>query len=193
MDNLNDLKAIWLTAKTDNLPTSNEMVRLVKKFRNQRIFKKLAVIVMALVLAALMVTVGFIYKSTLITTRLGEAFMIIACGILATSNIKSLRRFYDLKDCSNKEFITFLEQTRLNQIRFYKKTQVIALLFCSSGLLLYIYEMVYQNTALLILNYAVTIAYVLVLTLVVRPRVYKREAKKLQETRDRLEKISNQL
>src|ERR1700759_1349011 len=101
MDNLNDLKAIWLTAKTDDLPGSKEMLRIVKKFRNERLRKKLFIIFTALVVLAMMVVTIIIVRSTMITTILGETFTIMACIILAFTNIKSMKRFIDLKDCSN--------------------------------------------------------------------------------------------
>ena len=77
MDNLNDIKALWLTAKTDSLPSSDEMLRIVKKFRNNRLRKKLTIIFVALVCAAIEVAAMFVYKSTMITTRIGEVLIII--------------------------------------------------------------------------------------------------------------------
>lgn len=193
MDNLNDLKAIWQTAKTDDLPKSAEMLRLVKKFRNQRLFKKILLIVLAILLLAVMVFVMFIYKSTMLTTRIGEALFIIACVILVVTNTRSLKRFIDLKDCSNKEFIEFLEQTRRNQVYFYTRTQVIALSVCSLGLLLYPYEFAHVNMDWFIGTYTFVVLYLGIIWLIVRPRVFKKEARKLNETLERLEKISNQI
>src|SRR5438046_7723513 len=189
MDNLNDLKTIWLTAKTDSLPTSAEMVQLIKKFRNRKIFEKIVLIVSACVLALLMVAIMVTYKSTMPTTRIGEFLIVAACGILATTNIRSIKRFYRLDHCSNKEFVEFLEQTRKNQLYYYKNTQVVGLLFCSIGLLLYLYEIVHQNTLLFIIVYAVTITYLIVLWFIIRPRKFKKGIDKLNATRERLEKI----
>jgi hypothetical protein len=193
MDNLNDLKAIWLTAKTDDLPTSVEMLRLVKKFRNQKLLKKWGIIIAALVSMALMVFTVFSYKSTMITTRIGELLAISACVILASTNIKSLKRFYDLNDCSNKEFIAFLEQTRQNQLYYYKKTQVWGMWLSSAGLLLYMYELVYRDMMLFIIIYSFSVAWILFLWLYLRPRNFKKQTLKLNKTLDKLEKISNQI
>jgi len=193
MDNLNDLKALWLTAKTDDLPSSNEMLRIVKKFRNQRLRKKVMIICIALALAAIMIVAVFIYKSTMLSTRLGEACTLIACIILAVTNIRSLRRFIYLKDCSNKEFIAFLEQTRLNQLYYHKKTQVAGMALSSVGLLLYLYELVYRDTVLFISIYAFAVIWILVLWLVIRPRAFKKQTVKLNETLKKLEKIADQI
>jgi len=193
MDNLNDLKALWLTAKTDDLPSSNEMLRIVKKFRNQRLRKKVMIICIALALAAIMIVAVFIYKSTMLSTRLGEACALIACIILAVTNIRSLRRFIYLKDCSNKEFIAFLEQTRLNQLYYHKKTQVAGMALSSVGLLLYLYELVYRDMVLFISIYAFAVIWILVLWLVIRPRAFKKQTVKLNETLKKLEKIADQI
>jgi hypothetical protein len=193
MDNLNDLKAIWLTAKTDDLPGSKEMLRIVKKFRNERLRKKLLSIFVALVVIAMMVVTIIIVRSTMITTILGEAFTIIAAGILIFTNTRSMKRFIDLKDCNNKEFIEFLEQTRRNQVFYYKKTQVAGMLLSTVGLFLYLYEQVYRSLIATITIYSITIMWTLFLWLYIRPRNFKRQAIKLNVTMEKLRKISDQI
>jgi len=193
MDNLNDLKAIWLTAKTDDLPGSKEMLRIVKKFRNERLRKKLLMIFVALFVIAMMVVTIIIVRSTMITTILGEAFTIIAACILIFTNTRSMKRFIDLKDCSNKEFIDFLEQTRRNQIYYYKKTQVAGMLLSTVGLFLYLYEQVYRSLTATVIIYSITIIWTLFLWLYIRPRNFKKQAIKLNATMEKLRKISDQI
>jgi len=193
MDNLNDLKAIWLSAKTDDLPSSTEMLRIVKRFRDQKLRKKWMVIIMAIALAALMIAAILFNKPTLVTTYIGQVLAASACVVLAVSNIRSIGRFYKLNDCSNKEFIAFLEQTRLNQLYFYKNTQVWGMGLSSTGLLLYSYEFVYQNMLWCIITYSLVVVYILVFFFVVRPRGYKKEAKKLNATMEKLKELSNQI
>lgn len=193
MDNLNDLKAIWLTAKTDSLPDSHEMVQIIKKFRNKKLLKIAALVIIAILLVMVMIWVMFIYKSTMPTTRFGEAFIIIAGIILISTNLNSLLRFYKLSVCSNKEFLQFLEQTRLRQRFYYQRTQVVAMFFCASGLLLYLYEGVYNSTLLFIGSYLGTLLYLLILWFVVRPRVFKKEEKKINAQIEKLKLISKQI
>lgn len=193
MDNLNDLKAIWLTAKTDALPGSAEMSRIVKKHRNQKLLKTAGLILGALLLVAAMLGVVFEYRSTMITTRIGEALIIAAGIILIITNLSTLSRFYKLTPCSNREFIQFLEHTRVRRLFYYKWTQAIALSFCSAGLLFYIYEGVHQQTGLFVSSYAAVVLYLSVMWLYVRPRVFKKQWDKLSATIEQLEKISKQL
>jgi amino acid transporter len=193
MDNLNDLKTIWHTAKTDSLPGSDEMVRTIKKFRSQKLLKIALLVVVAILLVAIMVLVMFTYRSTMLTTRLGEIGIVIAGLILIITNINSLIRFYKLKDSSNKDFIGFLEHTRKRRLFYHKKTQVVALTFCSLGLALYIFEAVYKDTLLCIVSYSLLGAYIAALWLIIRPRLFKKQAKKLDEEIKRIETIAKQI
>jgi hypothetical protein len=193
MDNLNDLKTIWLTADTKSLPDAGEMVHIVKKYRNKKLIKFVAVIVAALLLTGLMMVIVFIYKSTMVTTRIGEGCIIFAGLILAATNTNSLNRFYKLNDLSNRDFIKFLEHTRVRQNFYYKKTQVICLILCSVGLLCYLYEPVHKQLPVAIAAYSITIIYLLVAWLYMRPRAFKKQELKMKETIKKLENISSQL
>jgi lysylphosphatidylglycerol synthetase-like protein (DUF2156 family) len=193
MDNLNDLKAIWHTAKTDSLPDSDGMVQIIKKFRSQKLLKISALVLTAIVLVLLMVMVVFYYKSTMLSTRFGELFIIMAGTILAVTSISSLIRFYKLQDCSNIEFLKFLEQTRQRQLFYYKRTQVIAMLLCAVGLLLYIYEGVYKSFLLCLIGYGLLMVYLVIIWFVVRPRVFRKQDKKIKEKIERIEALIKQL
>jgi hypothetical protein len=192
MDNLNDLKAIWLTAKTESLPDSNEMMQLIGRYRNQKLVRKLALILAMLALIAIMVEVIVNYKSAMLSTRIGEICIIISALVLISANIPSVKRFYLLKDCSNKDFALFLEQSRSGRIRYYERTQIVGLAFNAAGILFYLFELVHNNKVWCVIAYALTVVYLLVLGLVVRPRVYKRQMKRLNERIEKAQKIMKQ-
>jgi hypothetical protein len=193
MDNLNDLKAIWLTAKTDSLPDSHEMVQIVRKFRNKKLLKICAMVLASVFFTVAMIWVVFVYKSIMITTRIGEGCMLVACIILIIANLSSLVRFYNLKECSNKDFIKFLQRTRVRQQFYYDKTQVVAMVFCFTGIMVYMYEGVYRNTPLCIGVYVGTVIYFAIIWFVVRPRVFKKSGKKIAEQIEKLHNISKQI
>ena len=193
MDNLDDLKAIWHTAKTDSLPSSNEMLRLIRKFRNQKLRSKWLSIITSLLISILITTVLFIVHFKLISTYIGGALMVVSGLLLAASNIRSLKRFYQLEDCSNLEFLAFIEQTRKNQIRYYNRTMIWIVIICSIGWVLYLYEITYQNPLVCFAVYSVIVIYLAVMWFIVRPRSFKKDAEKLNLMQQRLEKISKQL
>jgi len=193
MDNLDDLKAIWHTAKTDSLPSSNEMLRLIRKFRNQKLRSKWLSIITSLLISMLITTVLFIVHFKLISTYIGGALMVVSGLLLAASNIRSLKRFYQLENCSNLEFIAFIEQTRKNQIRYYNRTMIWIVIICSIGWVLYLYEITYRHPLICFVVYLAIIIYLAVMWFVVRPRAFKRDADKLNVMQQRMEKILKQL
>jgi peptidoglycan/LPS O-acetylase OafA/YrhL len=190
---LNDLKKVWLSADTGSLPGAADMVRMIRKYRSSNLAKKIAMTIIAAVLTALMVFVVFSYKSVMLTTRIGEALIIMAGLLLIISNARSLGRLHRVKDHTNKEFLSYLMQVQRNRLKYYKTTQVAGLLLASSGLLLYIYEAVSANLLLLCVAYVALAAWLYVNWFVIRPRAYRRQAMKLQATIDKASSISKQL
>lgn len=193
MDNFNDLKALWHSANTDNLPSSAAMLQLIKKFRREKLRKKWIIIVGCSLTTFLMVAVMFNYHSRLISTRIGELLITSSCLMLVVNNIRSLKRFYQLQNCSNAEFLAFIEKTRQNQIYYYKKTQGIIMMLCSVGLLVYLYEPALREPYWTAIVYIATIIYLLIIWFVVRPKVFRKNAEKLNAMRERLENIAKQL
>lgn len=193
MDNLNDLKAIWLSAKTDHLPTSEEVVSMAKKFRNKTLRRKIVMITVACFNSLLMLAVMVFYKSTLLSTWIGEILIIVSCSLLASTNIRSIGRFYNLRDTTNDEFLEFLEKTKQNQIRYYRKTEVIRQGLGSIGLLVYLYEFVHRDLMVMTIAYSVIVAYLAILWFIVRPRRFKKNLDQLSEKQNRVEKLIDQL
>jgi uncharacterized membrane protein HdeD (DUF308 family) len=193
MDDLNDIKNIWQTARTDDLPNATEMLRIVKQFRNKKLRNKIlsiavAVIVIILSLVSVLVTPNF-----MLSTKAGVAFTIAACLVLANTNIRSIKRFITLKDCSNREFLLFLEQTHRNQLYYHQKTQVAGMLLSFAGMILYLYEFVHKSLALTLVFYSLTVAWILFMCFYQRPRSFKKQSKKLNETIKKFEKIADQI
>jgi hypothetical protein len=192
MDNLNDLKELWLSADTSALPGTGEMMQAIKKYRSTGLKKKIAVVSLAAFFTAMLVFIVFIYKSVMISTRIGEACMVAAGMMLVYTNIKSLRRLYNVKDHTNKEFIQYLQQVQVNRIYYHSKTQVAGFALVSVGLMLYTYEGVHNILWLFILAYTFLTAYLLVAWLIIRPRAYKRQAKQLEATMAKMKHLADQ-
>ncbi|MFD0795633.1 hypothetical protein ACFQZX_18570 [Mucilaginibacter litoreus] len=193
MNNSVDIQAIWLSAKTDVLPTSKEMLHLIKRFRNQKLRKKWLIIIASNILSSIIITVLVTTQFKLSITYIGGGLMAIASLLLAATNLKSIGRFYQLDDYNNVDFLAFIEQTRQNQMFYYKKTMLVLVLLWSVGLLLYLYEPTYTHPLWLIIIYATVLVYVSVLWFIVRPRSFKKDTEKLNATRDRLTIILKQL
>ena len=193
MDNLNDLKAIWLTAKTDSLPDSTEMVRVIRQFRNQKL-RKLVILISVAVLAVIFMIVAYrFYNSKMLITQTGEVCLILSVVILIATNINSLIRFRKLYDCSNADFLKFLENTRARQLFYYKKTQVVCMTLYSAGILLYLYELVCKSLWPCIVGYLLTILFLAYFWLIERPRKFKKQDVRMKAMIDRTAALSRQL
>jgi Flp pilus assembly protein TadB len=193
MDNLDDLKALWQSAKTDSLPDSKAMLQIIKKFRSQKLRNKWIIIISSTLLACVIAAALFTGNFKLFTTYIGGSLMVLACIWIAVNNFKSLKRFNQLDNCSNVEFLDFIEQTRQNQIYYYKRTMGILVLLWSIGCIMYMYEASYKHPLGLIIFYSAFLIYVAVLWFFVRPRSLKKNAEKLNAMKARLESISKQL
>jgi len=193
MDNLNELKTIWLTAKANDLPTAAEMVKIARKFRYQKLRNKVLSIVVGAGAIALMLAFSFNTPALATTTIAGMIFTLIACIILIYTNARSMKRFIDLKNYSNKEFIQFLEQTRRNQLYYYKYTQVTGLLFSTLGLLLFLFEFVQKSTTLSAVFYTIAVGWTIFICFYLRPRNFKKQSVKLNNMIASLKKIDDQL
>jgi len=193
MDNLNDLKTIWLSAKTDALPTPQQVVKQGKKFRKTILLKKGAIIAVTSVCAFIILFSMFFNPPAMVSTIVGNAMVIAGASLIAISNIRSIRRFYDFTDFTNREFLQFIEKTRENQRYFYRKTQVLAFTLTSAGWLISLYEMLHRKHLLLIVVYCFAVIYLLLAWFVFRPYTYKKNSRKLNETQQNLERILNQL
>jgi hypothetical protein len=193
MDNLDDLKQIWLTADMADLPSLPGIIKSAKKYRFVRLLKTFAVLFLVLFLIGAMCWVLYSYRSHFISTRVGEAFMFIAMFILLSANIRSLKRISNFKNYSNSEFLSFLKKEKLNLLQFQKTTQKIGFAFASIGLLFYLYEGVFDNIFTMVISYIALLVWCAFMWFILRPLAMKRKTKKLTELILKIEAYSKQL
>jgi len=193
MDNLNKLKAIWHTAKTDDLPTTAEMVKMAKKFRYQKLRNKILSVSVGVGTIVLMLAFYLNTPKLATSTIAGIICTVVASLVLVYTNARSMKRFIDMKDLSNKQFIEFLEQTRRNQLYYYRYTQVVGLLFSSIGLLLFMFEFVQKNTTISAVFYIIALGWTLFMAFYMRPRNFKKQSEKLNNMLTSLKKVNDQL
>jgi len=127
MDNFNHVKEVWMQTDVSALPASENVIKTIKKIRIKSILKSASLIVATAALMSVMVYVVLFYKSTMITTRIGEACFLIAMFILLNTSARSLKRISARRNSSNNDFITYLKDEQQRQIYFFRKTQIIGL------------------------------------------------------------------
>lgn len=193
MENFDDLKAVWRTVPLHGLPSSAEMALTIKKDRKEKLRKLLLVIAGAILLIlAAALEIQSLSPNSLFSSKIGIALMILAGILMAATNLNSLYRFYKLDVCGNKDYIAFLKQTKLRQLFYYKRTQPFVVSCATVGLFLYWYELAIENPIIGLAIYVAFTGYVLILLLYVRPKVFKKEQKKLNESIEHVIRISEQ-
>ena len=192
MENLNELKAIWLNVKTTSLPSSNQMVTIIKNNKNKTLRRLVFLVLGAFAMIIFVLFASDVYDFKFISSKIGEALIIFSGLILMITNLNSLNRFYKLKVCSNKDYISFLEQTQVRQLFYFKYTQVVGLAFSFIGLVFYLYELVYQNQLIMIISYLLLLLYFSIVFFYLRPKSYKKGIVKLNLELEKVRRISQQ-
>jgi hypothetical protein len=193
MDKLDEIKNLWLSADTSQLPDAARAMGIIKTHRFKQLAKTIGGICMAIALAIVMIYVIFFYQSLLPATRIGEACMLIAIAVLLIINLFSFRKIPAGKNFTNHAYLKYAKGLLRHQLLFYRKIQLPVFLLASAGLLLYLYEGVYQQTRTLIIAYSLTIAFILVNWFILRPRAMRKKTKSLEQTIETLERLSGQL
>lgn len=193
MDNLNELRQIWLTADTGGLPPSSQMASLVKKYRDQKLWKIALTITASIILFGIIVVIAFTYEVRMLTTRIGEIMMGAAGIILIFSSMSFYKQFYKLKDCSNRDYLHHMEHIKQQHLFYFKRTQGIGFILASGGTMLYAYEFVKDDMQDALMVYGGFILYMILTWFVLRPKVMKRQNGKINEQIDKLRELETQL
>ncbi len=190
MGNFEDLKQIWLSEKAEDLPSAEEMRKLVSAEKNLHRRKILFSIFAVVILLVFMALIMFFFEAKLLSTLLGEALMLAAISILLVSRINSLRRSLRNENISNREFIGKLKADIERLTNDWNTVQKTGFAFIGAGYLLFLYETVYQNRTTLMIGYSLTIVFLLAVWFFLRPFANRR---KLEKKEILLKKIENLL
>lgn len=192
MDNFSEIKQVWLTANTNNLPTPAAFVKTVKAYQKKKIMKNIELLLLAILLGAAMVYTVFFYESVMLTTRIGEGLMFIAIFILIISYAASIRKAWKLRDLNNYDFISYLKRAQIKHVNSRKWAQGVGFILASTGLALYIFEAVHEHSTWMVIAYCMLTLWLLINWFITRPAANRRKAKQLNEQIQRLEKLAEQ-
>ncbi|MDF3077760.1 MAG: hypothetical protein K0S09_1649 [Sphingobacteriaceae bacterium] len=192
MEAFNDLQQLWLSTSVKALPHSGELLKTIRAHRRKAMLTSAAAMAFGIVLLAVMVWVLFAYKSAYITTRIGEACLLLAIGIFLAAKFTIFKKALNSSSYSNANFLKALKDDQLSLLTSLKRMQGIGFAFASSGLLLYVYEEAAKNSHV-VLALSLVAAWLALNWFVVRPFALRRRLKKDAEAIQRIEQIINQL
>jgi hypothetical protein len=192
MDDLNDIKQVWLSADVNALPKAGEVLKIIRTYRLKQAVKTIVFLLFVLVLFFGMIWVLFKYKSQFLTTRIGEACMMAAIFMLLSIGFGELKKVASSKNFDNDKFLDYLKKEQIRMAAFQRKTQVIGFALACVGLSLYVFEEASKSLLLMAGFYSFLAVYFVVVWFVFRPRMIKRSGDKLNKTIEKLEKLSFQ-
>jgi len=192
MEDLNNLKSLWKSAKPVELPDAAELQQDIKDFRGTKLRNKVLTVTVAVLIVILSFAALLLAKNLWLSTQAAILLNMVACIVLAATNLRSMNRFIGLKDFSNVDFLHFLQQTQRNQIRYYKRTEVAGLTLVTASTLLFPYQFITDSLAMAIGIYTVVVGWILVLWFYIRPRSFSKHSKKLSGEIGRFESIIQQ-
>ena len=192
MEDLNNLKNLWQSAKPVELPDAAELQQDIKDFRGTKLRNKVLSVTVAVLIVVLSLAALLLAKNLWLSTQAAILFNVAACIVLAATNLRSMKRFIGFKDFNNLDFLHFLQQTQRNQIRYYKRTEVAGLTLVTASTLLFPYQFITDSLAMAIGIYTVVVGWILVLWFYIRPRSFSKHSKKLSGEIGRFESIIQQ-
>ncbi len=192
MDSFEDLKQLWLSEKTTNLPDFAQMRKMIAAEKNRHRRRIWFSVAAAVVLLILMIALVVFSEAKLLSTFFGEALMFAAIFILLTSRINSLRRAFRMENISNREFIEKLKFDIKRLTNDWNAVQKAGFICLGSGYLLFLYESVYQNRQAMMIGYSLAIIMLAAAWFFLRPFANRRKLEKKELLLKQIENLSQQ-
>ncbi|CAM2879432.1 hypothetical protein DRF59_08380 [Chryseobacterium flavum] len=194
MDSNIDFKNIWKQQTSGN-PDLEELLRKLKKFRNQNLCKLIFANICLIATSLLIFFIWYLYQPEMITTKIGIVLVVLGMIIFLLAYNKMFMVFYKIDQTqSNSEYLQSLYVVKNKQKLM--QTTILNLYFVMLflGICLYMYEYILKmSLGSGIIAYALTFVWIAFNWSYLRPRTIKKQQDKLDELINKFEKINNQL
>ncbi|WP_312994344.1 hypothetical protein [Chryseobacterium flavum] len=194
MDSNIDFKNIWKQQTSGN-PDLEELLRKLKKFRNQNLCKLIFANICLIATSLLIFFIWYLYQPEMITTKIGIVLVVLGMIIFLLAYNKMFMVFYRIDQTqSNSEYLQSLYVVKNKQKLM--QTTILNLYFVMLflGICLYMYEYILKmSLGSGIIAYALTFVWIAFNWSYLRPRTIKKQQGKLDELINKFEKINNQL
>lgn len=194
MDSNIDFKNIWKQQTSGN-PDLEELLRKLKKFRNQNLCKLIFANICLIATSLLIFFIWYLYQPEMITTKIGIVLVVLGMIIFLLAYNKMFMVFYRIDQTqSNSEYLQSLYVVKNKQKLM--QTTILNLYFVMLflGICLYMYEYISKMSLVSgIIAYALTFVWIAFNWSYLRPRTIKKQQDKLDELINKFEKINNQL
>lgn len=189
MNNFEDIKQLWNSNNTRDLPNLEQMESVIKKYQTKK-KRNIFLVIALLISCGVLFTLVFIFHKPLLwTTTFGEILMalgLILGLIIKLNTLKNITR-NELKP--NKYFLEDLIKTSAQK---HSKTNwhiIISVLLIAIGYGFFIYEGIRGNQTELILSYFGIALFTLVMYFIFRPFMKRSSKNKTKKMLEAIEKL----
>lgn len=191
-----DFKKIW-DKQEDNHLSLNELFKKIKQKQRQNNRKNIITVVLLLLTMFIIVKIGYHFKPQLFTSKIGLTLILFSITFLILILSKNSLSFYRKNLISEKSNSDYLEAlVQLKEKQRFMQTKVLNYYFVSlfSGVLFLTYEFTSQTKQVwLIIAYIINILWIILVYLIIRPRLIKRQNMQIDEIIEKIQAVKNQL
>jgi len=181
MDDFEDIKQLWNSKNTLDIPNLEQIQTVIKKYQSKK--KRNAFLVTALFISCgiAFILIIILHNPVLWTTTVGEILILIGFisgMILKLNTLKSLTK-NELK--SNKDFLKDLIKVSVQKKGKVNWHLIISVLLLAIGYGFFIYEEIRENQTELILSYLRIVLFTLGMYFIFRPFIRKITKNKIEK------------
>lgn len=194
MDNNINFKQLWKEQYINQMNIEN-VISKAKKFNNNKL-KQLALMNITLLATAIfIISIWVFFQPTYISTKTGIILVVIGIAINLIANNKTFK-FLNKQESNfnNSEFLKNLKKLKTKQLFIQNTIMSIYFILLSVGLALYLFE--YTSRMQLIwavVTYTITFVWILINWFYFKPKIVKKQNKKINQLISELENLNKQL
>tara|TARA_R110001592_G_scaffold261500_1_gene526375 strand:+ start:2302 stop:2874 length:573 start_codon:yes stop_codon:yes gene_type:complete len=190
MDDFENLKQLWNSKNTLDIPNLKQIQTVIKKYQRKKKRNIYLLIALLILCCIVLILVFTFHKPLLWTTTFGE--ILISIGfilgmILKLSTLKSITK-NELK--SNKAFLEDLIKVSIKKKPKANWLQIISALLIAIGYGFFIYEEIKENQTELILSYFGITLFSLGMYFIFRPFIKRNSKKKIKKMLEGIENLN---
>jgi len=193
MESFNDIKLLWQTNETTNLPQLADIEVVMRQYNKKRKKKTLlAVILLVCILIILFLLITFV-TIKMWTTYFG---IIIWMGLAFYSIYLKFRRqskSSNFEALANNDFLIALEKEENQTCIGKSKNQALLFIAWAVGFSFYIYEVSANNTNSLVIGYGSLVVYIIAIWFFYLPFMKKRNQKNIQKMITHIKQLKSQI
>ena len=189
MDDFDNIKTLWNSSNTPDLPNLEQMGSIIKKYQTKK-KRNIFLVIALLILCAVLFTLAFItHKPLFWTTTFGEILMTLGLIFGLIIKLNTLRNITKNELKSNNDFLEDLIKISPQKQAKANWQVIISVLLLAVGYGFFIFHEVRNNQTELILSSFGIALYTLLMYFILRPFIERSSKNKTKKMLEAIEKL----